>query len=268
MKAKLLILGLFCWFGSFAQSVPNTNTFALSDVTSVVTGIGSNDLVECFAHAVDAYFDPTYKGSKNALYCFRNYTIPSIYPPTVTTTVLTDITTTTATGGGNVTADNGASVTARGICWSTTSTSPTTSDSHTSNGTGTGIFTSYITSLTGSVTYYVRAYATNSAGTAYGSYRSFYTASTSSVTTVSVTVTSTTTATAVGNVTSDGGAAVTERGMEWVSSLGTYRASSGTGTGSYTIYITGLQHYYSYYVRAYAINSSGTSYGSQIIINP
>lgn len=78
MKIKLLILSLFIWVGSFAQSVPNTNTFTLSDVTSVVAGIGSNDLVECFAHAVDAYFDATYKGSKNSLYNFRNYTIPSV----------------------------------------------------------------------------------------------------------------------------------------------------------------------------------------------
>lgn len=172
MKTKLLILGLFCWFDSFAQSVPNTTTFSLSDVTSVVTGIGSNDLVECFAHAVDAYFDPTYKGSKNALYCFRNYTIPGATIPTVTTTAITAVTGSTATGGGNVTSDGGASVTARGVCWNT-STNPTVSNSHTSDGTGTGSFTSSLTGLTASTLYYVRAYATNSVGTAYGSNESF-----------------------------------------------------------------------------------------------
>lgn len=55
-------------------NVPNTTTFTLSDVTGAVIGIGSNDLVECFAHAVDAQFDATYKGSKNNQYNFRNYT--------------------------------------------------------------------------------------------------------------------------------------------------------------------------------------------------
>ena len=87
--------------------------------------------------------------------------------PTVTTTVVSNIAATSATCGGNVTSDGGASVTARGVCWSTSS-NPTISDSHTEDGTGTGNFTSSLTGLTTSITYYVRAYATNSWGTAYG----------------------------------------------------------------------------------------------------
>lgn len=55
-------------------NVPNTTTFSLQDVVNSVVGIGSNDLVECFSHAVDANFDVTYKGSKDQLYNFRNYT--------------------------------------------------------------------------------------------------------------------------------------------------------------------------------------------------
>jgi hypothetical protein len=91
---------------------------------------------------------------------------------TVTTTVVTNVTATTATGGGNVTDDGGATVTARGVCWST-GHNPTTASSKTLNGTGTGAFTSAITGLTEGLIYYVRAYATNSEGTAYGSERSF-----------------------------------------------------------------------------------------------
>ncbi len=92
--------------------------------------------------------------------------------PTVTTAEVTNITATTATCGGNVVTDGGATVTARGVCWST-SPNPTVSGSHTSDGTGVGEFTSAMTGLTPGLTYYVRAYATNSWGTAYGESQTF-----------------------------------------------------------------------------------------------
>ena len=87
--------------------------------------------------------------------------------PILTTAIATDITTTNATSGGNITFDGGATISARGICWSTT-TNPTIANSKTSDGTGTGNFTSAITGLTPDTTYYFRAYATNSSGTSYG----------------------------------------------------------------------------------------------------
>ena len=87
--------------------------------------------------------------------------------PTVTTASITSITAATAAGGGNVVADGNATVTARGVCWSTTA-NPVATGNHTTDGTGTGIFTSAITGLTAGTTYHVRAYATNSVGTAYG----------------------------------------------------------------------------------------------------
>ena len=94
--------------------------------------------------------------------------------PTVTTGTVSNIAATSATCGGNVTSDGGATVSARGVCWST-SQNPTVSGSHTTDGSGTGSFTSNITGLTANTTYYVRAYATNSAGTAYGAEVSFTT---------------------------------------------------------------------------------------------
>ena len=98
----------------------------------------------------------------------------SVVVPTVTTTAMSNIARRTASSGGNVTADGGASVTARGVCWNTVGT-PTISDSKTTDGSGTGSFTSSVTGLTPNITYYVRAYATNSAGTAYGSQVTFKT---------------------------------------------------------------------------------------------
>ena len=94
--------------------------------------------------------------------------------PVLTTVDVSAITQTTAQSGGNITSNGGASVTARGVCWSTNQT-PTTTDNKTSDGTGVGSFTSSITGLTVTTTYYVRAYATNSVGTGYGSTISFTT---------------------------------------------------------------------------------------------
>ena len=95
---------------------------------------------------------------------------------TVTTSPASDVTLTSATCGGNVTYDGNTTVTARGVCWST-SQNPTVADAHTTDGSGTGTFTSSITDLTTNTTYYVRAYATNSAGTSYGNEVSFTTES-------------------------------------------------------------------------------------------
>ena len=191
--------------------------------------------------------------------------------PTVSTSAISAITSTSASCGGNVTADGGASVTARGVCWSTTA-NPTTANSKTSDGSGIGIFTSSITGLTAGTTYNVRAYATNSVGTSYGSNVTFTASSTSSsaptVATTAISAITSTTASSGGNVTLDGGASVTARGICWSTTANPTTANSktsdGTGTGTFTSSITGLTASTTYNVRAYATNSVGTSYGSNI----
>jgi uncharacterized protein (TIGR02145 family) len=187
----------------------------------------------------------------------------------VTTGTVTNITTTTATCSGNVTSDGGSSVTARGVCWST-SQNPTTSNSKTTNGTGLGTYTSHITGLSPNTTYYVRAYATNSEGTAYGEQKTFTTnaqQATPSVTTGDVTNITTTTASCSGNVTSDGGSSVTARGVCWSTSqnptTSNSKTTNGTGLGTFTSNISGLSPNTTYYVRAYATNANGTAYGEQ-----
>ena len=100
------------------------------------------------------------------------FTTDALKVPTVTTGGIYDITSSTAECGGDVTHDGYTSVTARGVCWST-SQNPTIDDNKTTDGKGTGSFTSKITGLNRKTLYYVRAYATNSAGTAYGEQKSF-----------------------------------------------------------------------------------------------
>jgi len=93
---------------------------------------------------------------------------------TVTTNPITSFTTISAVCSGTVSNDGESNITARGICWST-STNPTIANSKTIDGTGTGTFTSNLSGLTPNTTYYIRAYATNSVGTAYGNELSFTT---------------------------------------------------------------------------------------------
>ena len=188
---------------------------------------------------------------------------------TVTTTQATNISYTSATVGGNVTSDGGASVTERGVCYSTTP-NPTTSNTKVANGSGTGSFTCNLTDLQDGTTYYARAYAVNAKGTAYGEEVSFTTKAktTATVTTTQATNISYTSATVGGNVTSDGGASVTERGVCYSTSANpttsNTKVTSGTGTGSFTCNLTDLQDGTTYYARAYAVNSKGTAYGEEV----
>ena len=99
---------------------------------------------------------------------------PTPVLPSLTTTAVTAITSYSANSGGNINSDGGASITARGVCWNT-STGPTIVNSRTTDGTGTGSFTSSMSGLAANTTYYVRSYATNSVGTAYGNELSFTT---------------------------------------------------------------------------------------------
>ena len=193
--------------------------------------------------------------------------------PVLTTVAITDITTTSAASGGDVTSDGGADVVARGVCWGT-SANPTIAGSSTSDGTGTGAFTSSLTGLTPNTTYYVRAYATNSAGTGYGNEISFTTSQVITLATVTTTVPSAvelTTAVSGGNVTSDGGAAVTERGVCWNTAasptVSNFKAATGASTGTFTSNLTNLQPGTIYYVRAYAVNSAGVAYGSEFRVS-
>ena len=191
--------------------------------------------------------------------------------PTVITEIVTNITLTTANSGGEVTLDGGADVTARGVCWSSTSILPDIDDSHTIDGTGIGSFTSLLTNLTPNTFYYARAYATNSVGTTYGNTQTFMTLDTPTiptVTTADATSISQTGATTGGTVHADGGANVTARGVCYGTSsnptLSDAHTSDGTGLGAFISNLSGLNQNTQYYVRAYATNSEGTAYGEEI----
>ncbi len=76
-----------------------------------------------------------------------------------------------------------------------------------------------------------------------------------------------TSATSAGDVTNDGGTNVTARGVCWSTSpnptTSNNNTSNGVGMGIYTSYLTDLIENTTYFVRAYATNNEGTSYGNQ-----
>ena len=252
-----------CWSTSHNPTISGShanNGTGTGSYTVNITGLTLNTTYYVRAYAIN---------SQGVAYGEEvNFTTNAVGMPTVNTSAVTNISQNTATCGGNVTSDGGATVTARGVCWST-SQNPTVNGNHTTNGTGTGSFTSNITGLSMNTTYYVRAYATNSAGTSYGEQKTFTTSGSGmpTVTTNNMSNITQTTATSGGNVTSDGGATVTARGVCWSTSqnptVSGNHTTNGTGTGSFTSSITGLSANTIYYVRAYATNSHGTAYGEQ-----
>ncbi|MEE4116788.1 MAG: hypothetical protein V2I37_11500 [Marinilabiliaceae bacterium] len=189
-------------------------------------------------------------------------------PPTVTTAGVTSVNTNSASCGGEVTDEGSESVTARGVCWSK-SPNPTIANNTTNDGSGAGAFTSSITGLDPGTKYYVRAYATSSAGTSYGNEDDFTTSAVlPELSTLDINSITFNSAKSGGNITSNGGADITARGVCWNTSpqptIANSKTSEGTGAGSFESTISGLEPGTPYYVRAYATNSVGTAYGNEL----
>ena len=88
------------------------------------------------------------------------------------------------------------------------------------------------------------------------------------LTTSGITNITSATASTGGNITADGGTAISARGVCWSTgatpTISDNKTTDGTGTGSFTSNLTGLSANTVYYVRAYATNSAGTAYGNMV----
>jgi len=108
----------------------------------------------------------------------------------------------------------------------------------------------------------VRAYQPSAASPKY-----FISLTTPTLTTTSVSTFDATSATLGGNVTDDGGVAVSNRGVVWnttgIPDLTDNQVSIGSGTGTFSQSVGLLPFGTQIHVRAYATNSEGTSYGSE-----
>jgi hypothetical protein len=194
-------------------------------------------------------------------------------PPTLTTKAVTNITTTSASIGGDISSSGDAPITARGTVWSTV-TDPTVSlSSKTIDGSGIGSFVSSLTGLTAGTRYYAKAYATNNTGTYYGSEVKFAYVLAPTMAALPTPTVTTNGANVSATITADGGGDITSYGFVWGTSANPTTSASSVTIGSNTngIYtniplsysITGVTRNITYYVRSFAINSAGISYGLQ-----
>ena len=190
--------------------------------------------------------------------------------PTVTTKAVTGITQTAATSGGTITSTGGAPHSEKGLVYATT-TNPTILNNKLIDTIPGLTWNSALTGLMGNTKYYIRAYATNIMGTAYGMLDSFVTLPIiPTITTNPVTTITRTTAVSGGNISSNGGSVILARGIVWNKTgnpaVGTdsIRTDASMTTGSYTLNVGNLNSGITYYVRAYATNAIGTSYGNQL----
>ena len=187
----------------------------------------------------------------------------------VTTTEPMLITAISAMGGGEVTVNDGTYIIVKGLCWAAHEHPTTNDDFYQEAESGVGSFSLSMTGLNISTTYYVRAYAVTGNGTVYGDQKTFTTRDgIPEVSTDSVTNILGNGVTCGGIVTDNGGLDVTARGVCWSTSpnptVADSHTTNGSGTGSFSSSITGLNISTTYYVRAYATTSAGTGYGEQL----
>jgi len=254
-----------CWGTSESPSINDSKTEdgkGEGNFTSQISELSSNTTYYVRAYATNS----AGTGYGKAI-SFK--TLEAITLSVLTTADVTEIKSSSAVSGGNITNDGGVEVTARGVCWST-SNSPTIDNYKTIDGENIGSFISKITDLNANTTYYVRAYATTIIGTSYGKETSFTTLDMVSpvITTAEVTNITPIYGVSGGNISSDGEATITARGVCWnthtTPTIADSKSNNGTGIGSFSSEMSYLTLNTTYFVRAYATNRNGTFYGNEV----
>lgn len=258
-----------CWSTSPNPTISN-NKIAGGTQLNTTYSCNLTNLTPSSTYYVRAYATTNIETSYGQETSFKTTTgLPVV---TMNSTQATSI---NVTSENTITSDGGYPITERGVCYSTINSLPTITEQHITNGSGTGSYTCVIADVQVNTTYYVRAYATNSIGTAYSEGKMVKTGTglpTVTTTEIGENITAST-AISGGQITSDGGFPITQRGVCWSTTpyptISNQKTTNGTGTGYYSSTISGLNLNNStivYYIRAYATNINGTSYGNQITV--
>lgn len=195
-------------------------------------------------------------------------------PAVIVTKPATDITASTVVLNGNLvslaTTGAGTPNAERGFVYTNLRSTPTLEDNKIAVGSGIGAYSYVLTKLTPNTTYYYMAYSLNSNNSpSFGMVETFKTTDLKVPTLTKVTVTNigVASATLSSTVSDEGGAPVTERGFVYATTANPTTAKTkvavGTGKGDFTTTLTNLVKGTTYYIRSYAINSKGISYGEE-----
>ncbi len=192
--------------------------------------------------------------------------------PTVTTVEVLVIDSTSVRVNCKIVSDGGEPITECGVCWNDNG-APSVNDScQVFQGGETGDYFCHLTGLPTSTSLYVRAYAVNGSGVGYGEVVTFQTGSEVTapvVSTLAVDSISPFYATCLGRVVSTGGGTLTECGVCWSflsepTLSGSHVVVENGAEGDFRAPMRGLMPTTKYFVRAYAVNSMGVSYGEML----
>jgi len=250
----------FCWSTSSSPTISNSKI-------AVGSGIGTfSDTIKELSPSTNYYVRAYATNAAGTNYYGNTYYTTDNRLPIITSLSNPSKTYNTLVMSATVDDDKGLPITERGFCWSTSS-NPTISGNKIAVGSGTSTFSDTIKGLSQNTNYYVRAYAINAAGTSY--YGSTYYTTVVDVNQVLPVITglsntSKTYNTLVMSASVSSGLPVTEHGFCWGTSssptISNSKIAVGSGIGAFSGTITGLSSGTSYYIRAYATNTAGTSY--------
>lgn len=239
--------------------------------TKLQVGSGTGvyfDTLRGLTSGVKYYIKAYATNSIGTSYGAETFFTTQINLPTVITASISELTTASAKVGGNVADSGGYAISQRGVYWGTHA-NPTLTGNKLVIGSGAGEFSQTITGLNRTSQYYVVAFATNIKGTSYGEEIYFTTSpALPSVTTYVARKITTNSVEVGGEVSSTGGAEVTERGIFWGTSANPQTSGTklivGNGAGEFFSTISNLSPKTTYYITAFATNSVGTTYGSDM----
>lgn len=197
---------------------------------------------------------------------------PDIELATVSHPVFEDITTASAKVQAQVLHKGGGLVTNRGICWSLSPNPTIENNSLDANSVnGAGFFSVQLVDLIHNTNYYVKAWAENLGGISYSEEVIFKTAAVQLIVFKEspMFIIGATVAAYDAEIESNGGGEISERGICWGRlpnpTVDNERVKKQEGgVGKYRLLLTELDEQTDYYLRAYAINEQGVSYGENV----
>lgn len=217
--------------------------------------VGSNTQTLTISNGIPTWLDPATTTPTSAPQVITGDA--NVWYSTTSNTIGAGISSSIAISTGN------SKVIARGICWNTAN-NPTINNNRTFDGSGLGSFSSSIEGLSQNIRYYARAYITTEANTYYGNEITFIADGIIQIVTQSINNIGSTKATANSLIICQGGLSITEQGFCLsINTQPTVSNSKYTTSNGYAE-ITGLSPNTTYYIRAYATNSTGTYYGNEL----